>query len=337
MQYKLIPLFFLLAASFACAQSSKYVAVFETVTYEQNLVTEGERRVLTDELRRLALSVLPTAQFTVMTRDNITELLPPGKSLEECTEGQCLVEIGRNVSAEYAAQGTVNRFGQQLALTVECYETRGGKLIGSFVARDKTVEGVLAKMQEQAPELFGKILGESKVAPQENKVAAFSQEMEAVRIGRQVWTAKNLDIKPKQGNSWCYENDEANCKKYGRLYDWVAAINACPAGWHLPSDEEWQQLKKAAGGGSAGKKLKAKRGWNNNGNGTDRYGFSALPGGVRSSAGSFYDAGDFGYWWSSSENSGSFARSWLMGNDNEYLGQIDDSATLGFSVRCVKD
>jgi uncharacterized protein (TIGR02145 family) len=193
MQHKIIPLFLLLCVAFTWAQSNKYVAVFETVTYEQNLVTEGERRVLTDDLRRLALSVLPTSQFTVMTRDNITELLPPGKTLEECAEGQCLVEIGRNVSAEYAAQGTVNRFGSSLALTVECYETKGGKLIGSFVVREKTVEGLLAGMQEQAPELFGKIL-QTEAQPASNPPPSSSSTMKPYSSSSTVKVAASFRV-----------------------------------------------------------------------------------------------------------------------------------------------
>jgi uncharacterized protein (TIGR02145 family) len=96
--------------------------------------------------------------------------------------------------------------------------------------------------------------------------------------------AENLNI--KTDGSWCYDNDESNCDKYGRLYNWNAAKTACPAGWHLPSREEWGNLAKAAGGtgeygtgGKAGKKLKAKSGWDNKGNGTDDYGFSVLLGG----------------------------------------------------------
>ncbi len=99
------------------------------------------------------------------------------------------------------------------------------------------------------------------------------QTYKTVKIGTQTWMAQNLNYQTKRG-SWCYENSADSCKKYGRLYDWKTAKKACPAGYHLPSNEDWTTLIDYMGGQvTAGKKLKAKRGWNDNGNGTDDYGF----------------------------------------------------------------
>jgi uncharacterized protein (TIGR02145 family) len=67
-----------------------------------------------------------------------------------------------------------------------------------------------------------------------------------VLIGEQIWMEKNLDFSAE--GSRCYGNDENNCQKYGRLYDWNTAMKACPSGWHLPSDNEWTKLKNAGGG-----------------------------------------------------------------------------------------
>jgi uncharacterized protein (TIGR02145 family) len=89
-----------------------------------------------------------------------------------------------------------------------------------------------------------------------------------------VWFAENLNYAAE--GSKCYENKEENCQKYGRLYDWATAMKSCPKGWHLPSEKEWEDLPKA-------KHLKAKEGWEENGNGTDAFGFAALPGGNGSS------------------------------------------------------
>ena len=61
-----------------------------------------------------------------------------------------------------------------------------------------------------------------------------------MKIGKQVWMAKNLNV--KTDGSWCYDNDPANCEKYGRLYAWDAAMKACPSGWHLPGKEEMEAL-----------------------------------------------------------------------------------------------
>lgn len=66
------------------------------------------------------------------------------------------------------------------------------------------------------------------------------QTYKVIKIGKQVWMAENLNYETK--DSYCYENAPANCEKYGRLYTWEAALNACPLGWHLPTKEEFETL-----------------------------------------------------------------------------------------------
>jgi hypothetical protein len=93
-----------------------------------------------------------------------------------------------------------------------------------------------------------------------------------IEIGHQIWLSENLGYEAEGGK--CYGNEPANCQKYGRLYNWNTALKVCPKGWHLPSDDEWQELVDFAGGKDvAGTKLKAKSGWN----GTDDYGFLGYP------------------------------------------------------------
>jgi len=162
-----------------------------------------------------------------------------------------------------------------------------------------------------------------------------------VKIGEQVWMAENLAFVAE--GSQCYDNDESNGKKYGRLYNWDTAMIVCPKGWHLPSDKEWQILVDFAGGEKiAGKKLKSKIGWNKNGNGTDDFGFSALPGGYGGSDGScFYDVGDSGYWWSSSlelESNANYAYYRSMDYDYESVHWLINYKSYRlFSVRCLQD
>jgi uncharacterized protein (TIGR02145 family) len=195
--------------------------------------------------------------------------------------------------------------------------------------------------------LFGVIFvaGVKYAAVAETQTSTFAdgrngKTCRTVVIGGKTWMAENMNVATV--GSWCYDNKEYNCKKYGRLYNWKAANTVCPAGWHLPSREEWGDLAKAAGGrrkygtgGKAGKKLKSKSGWMNNGNGTDDYGFSALPGGYRYyTVDSFYGAGH-GYWWTATEQGiySAYYRSMYYGNGAVYEGVGYESG--GFSVRCV--
>ncbi|GBU20318.1 hypothetical protein R80B4_00194 [Fibrobacteres bacterium R8-0-B4] len=158
---------------------------------------------------------------------------------------------------------------------------------------------------------------------------------ESVTIGGKKWMKKNLNI--ETADSWCYDNNPANCDKYGRLYTWAAAKTACPSGWHLPTRAEWDNLVTAAGGSStAGKKLKAASGWNSNGNGTDDHGFSALPGGYRLTDGSFSTAGSSGFWWTATEYGGDYAYYRYMNYYDDYVLEYNDYKGYGFSVRCVE-
>jgi len=150
------------------------------------------------------------------------------------------------------------------------------------------------------------------------------------------WMKKNLDVETDEG-SWCYDGDPANCDKYGRLYTWEAAKAACQlVGMRLPTRAEWNDLVDAIGAASAGKKLKSRSGWDNNGNGTDEYGFSALPGGYRRSDGGFSGAGGGG-WWTATEYDGRNAYYRFMIYDYDGVGEEIDYKVFGYSVRCVKD
>jgi len=159
---------------------------------------------------------------------------------------------------------------------------------------------------------------------------------EFVTIGGKKWMKKNLNI--ETDSSWCYDNADANCDKYGRLYAWNAAKKACPSGWHLPIRQEWEDLYTAVGGaGLAGKKLKASSGWNNNGNGTNDYGFSALPGGGRGSDVGFVDAGYYGHWWTATERVDGNAYLQRMGYYDDDVNESYYYKDGGYSVRCVAD
>jgi uncharacterized protein (TIGR02145 family) len=194
-----------------------------------------------------------------------------------------------------------------------------------------------------------------------------------VKIGEQVWMAENLNFDPGQGGSgenkydwsWCYQDSVRYCNVTGRLYTWAAAIDSvklatdadnpqdcgyektctlpakvqgvCPSGWHLPTHAEWNALFTAVGSQStAGKVLKSQSGWYNNGNGTDAFGFSALPAGYRNYDGSFSYGGYNANFWSSTEVYSSYA--YHMNLYYDYEGaNLYYSKDNGFSVRCLKD
>jgi uncharacterized protein (TIGR02145 family) len=161
------------------------------------------------------------------------------------------------------------------------------------------------------------------------------KEYKTVKIGEQVWMAENLNFNAE--GSKCYENEPENCEKYGRLYNWITAIEACPQSWHLPSDAEWSELMKSVGGEEmAGKHLKAKSGWSEGGNGKDTYGFAALPGGARNGVGSYLNVGSGGYWWSTREEY-YYLRAYFrhMYYNIENVRRDNDGKVLLFSVRCV--
>jgi len=155
-----------------------------------------------------------------------------------------------------------------------------------------------------------------------------------VVIGSQTWMAENLNYAIY--SSVCYDNKSDNCAKYGRLYNYSMAMSICPSGWHLPSEAEWDRLIAAVGGDSAGTKLKSTDGWNSDGNGTDQYEFSALPGGYSSSLGRFSNVGNSGYWWSAMKGNSANARSRNMSYDNSDVISGTGKSNL-YSVRCVRD
>ncbi len=197
---------------------------------------------------------------------------------------------------------------------------------------------------------------------------------QTVTIGNQVWMAENLKYLPSVVGSgtgsetapyyyvYAYDGTDVNAAKatanyqtYGVLYNWSAAMNGagssaanpsgvrgvCPDGWHLPSDAEWTELEDYISddghNGTEGTALKSTSGWNSNGNGTDNYGFTALPCGSRSDDGSFNGVGSNGNWWSATEYNSS--RAYYCGLFYYFsdVYRYNSGKSAGFSVRCVKD
>ena len=178
----------------------------------------------------------------------------------------------------------------------------------------------------------------------------------------------NYSGNTSDSTSWCYKNEPENCAKYGRLYTWAAAMDSvgtwttngkgcgygsecsptgtirgiCPEGWHLPDTTEWNTLFSAVGGSfTAGTALKSTSGWNEDegesGNGTDSFGFSALPAGYRYNGGDYDNEGYDAYFWSSTEYNSNYAYYMLLYYNYDYAALYDGNKNYGFSVRCLKD
>jgi len=170
-----------------------------------------------------------------------------------------------------------------------------------------------------------------------------------VKISEQIWLAENLRyeeqfITVKRGSK-CYDDNENNCDKYGRLYEWYDAMDVCPEGWHLPTRSEWNALLTYVGE-KPGKKLKDIVDWRD-GNGTNDYGFKALPGGKLTDE--YKEVYISGNWWTATEdNEEASFRARMDGGDDvdircsDPVGSYRCDAysvaalkTYKYSVRCV--
>jgi uncharacterized protein (TIGR02145 family) len=142
------------------------------------------------------------------------------------------------------------------------------------------------------------------------------------------------------GYCW-YNNDISNKNIYGALYNWPSIItnNLCPIGWHVPTKSDWSILTTFLGGLSvAGGKMKetGTMHWSLNIVATNESNFTALPGGFRYAGdGTFNYLGNFGYWWSSTQSSGTGV--WHIILDEQESIKIIAEVPSGQSVRCIKD
>jgi len=208
-----------------------------------------------------------------------------------------------------------------------------------------------------------------------------SADASIVIVGNQRWLGKNLNVdrfangdpipqaqtaeewkraRDEKQPAWCYyNNDPANGRTYGKLYNWYAVHDArglAPAGWHVPSDSEWDILIRrfVANGAElnkpvnfnnftyyttegAGASLKNSSGWTENGNGTNASSIAGLPGGFRTIDGAFDTLGKNGFWWSSSEFTSDRAWYRYLYYTTGLANRYDGFKACGFSVRCVRD
>jgi len=179
-----------------------------------------------------------------------------------------------------------------------------------------------------------------------------------IKINTQTWMAENLAYLPSVSQSsngsdsspyyyvYGYEGSivseakaTANYGTYGVLYNWPAALTACPSGWHSPTDAEWTILTDylASSAGGLMKETGTTHWVSPNTGATNASGFTALPGGSRDSYGGFYSLGDIAHFWSASENGTSYA--WNRDLDSGTAGVWRNSPyrSYGCSVRCLQN
>jgi len=326
-------------------------------------LNKAEVRQITAVLRKEAVKNLPQGKYNIMTTETV---MSQGSAvLEECADENCVIKVGAAIGADYIVRGTVSKFEKMLTVSVDMYETNDGNLVASSeLVRSENIIELLDKAAGASGEMYRKFENPKGAAAKQTAVyqttdpaptptptptkqkanvddsGTFIDSRDNKRYKTVVilwtrWMAENLNY--KKGKSWCYENKNSNCDKYGRLYDWNTAKTVCPEGWRLPSNMEWQILEMGERGTQAvaGTMLKARSGWKDNGIGTDDYGFSALPGGYRDPSGKFDDVGDYGFWWTDTENGARNAYLNNMGYDYNYVGRYDNDKRFGNSVRCV--
>lgn len=188
---------------------------------------------------------------------------------------------------------------------------------------------------------------------------------QTVKIGNQIWMAENLRYLPhvsdlalgsvetpfRYVHSYSGINVEEakatdNYINYGALYNWAAAQDACPSGWHLPSEAEFTVLIEFLGGESiAGAKMKQEGTleegtslWRAPNTGaTNESGFTGLPGGRRHSSGGSTTLGFFGNWWTRNEVDSNEAKSYILFYNVQNIHTTNSDKSSGFSIRCIKD
>lgn len=188
-----------------------------------------------------------------------------------------------------------------------------------------------------------------------------------VKIGNQIWMAENLAYLPSvnphgvsdtiplyyvygyDGTVTAEARQNGNYGRYGTLYNWQAAMKACPAGWRLPGDDDWKVMERHLGmnesdvdfngssrySGSVGRKLKSTSDWRNDKNGDNSSGFNVLPGGHL--AGDFFNLGEFTWFWSSTKYTATLSWYRSLGFDSDGVRRFAYFNKDGYSVRCLKE
>ena len=188
------------------------------------------------------------------------------------------------------------------------------------------------------------------------------KSLKTVKIGDQTWMAENLDVRhfrngdsipeAKSQEEWIRLGSEGkpafltdkvnsgNIKKYGNYYNWYAVNDPrglAPEGWHVPTNEEWNQMTGYLGGEVAAALQMRITGYDDNGVPDSQSGFSGFPAGSCAGDGKFYGSGTNGYWWSSTEVNPAEAYILLLNYIHCNIYEMSYYKAGGLSVRCLRD
>ncbi|HET9178591.1 MAG TPA: FISUMP domain-containing protein [Terriglobia bacterium] len=175
------------------------------------------------------------------------------------------------------------------------------------------------------------------------RLSAQSQEVSGSLHSRRMadgkrWTTQNLNFRTE--TSYCYDNAELNCRRYGRLYTWESARQACELlgdGWRLPTNDEWRQLAEHYGGLLEESQERGKLTFKALALGGNS-GFNAVFGGGRSLDGQFARLDAHGFYWTATESGGGTAWFYNFGKGRHALNRHNDGEKQrAFSVRCVRE
>ncbi len=282
---------------------------------------------------------------------------------------------GSNQTASLCYIGNENNNIHLKTITnIQEYEYNlGDKLI--YIGYTEGIESGILDIPEYGDEpIFSLQFADNIPCPGIETINYGGQVYNTIQIRGQCWLKENLNIGTLTSGSfdmlndgiiekYCYNNDELNCTEYGGFYQWDEMMDytntsgsqgICPDGWHIPTDDEWKILEGSVDseygigdpmwdqggylGFDVGTKLKSTTGWINYGNGTDDFGFSALPAGYRYIGGGYTNMEYISYTWSSSKDSYyniPYYRSLLNTFYTVYRNYINQDH--GLSVRCIKD
>jgi uncharacterized protein (TIGR02145 family) len=304
----------------------------------------------------------PTSKLAVLTTSNVINI--------SYNSARCGGKITSDGGAKVTARGVC--FSLFTEPTIADNKTVNGTDTGSYTSvltglKAKTKYYVRAYATNSVGTAYGSVLSfnTSDYYITGNGVTDIDgNKYTSIILGSQEWTVENLKVTRYQNgdtipyisdntewfsiiNGACcdYENDSANTITYGKLYNFFAVNDPrfiCPTGWHVPIDAEWSILSNYLGGQNvAGGKLKesgTSHWMSPNMWATNVSGFTALPGGIRSSInGIFNYLGEEGDWWTSTEDDESNAWEWyLLFNDSTATNHYYDK-NLGLSVRCIKN